>query len=281
LERYAFPVLGKRPVEDIDLPAVESVLAPIWLERTETAKRLRGRIESVLSWAIASGKREGPNPARWRGNLDAVLAKPSKVSKVQHHRALPWKEIGRFMADLRQRQGMAARALEFAILTAARSGEVRFAVWSEIDLEARCWTIPAERMKAGREHCVPLSAPALALLAALPRMEGSPYVFAAPRGGALSDMSISAVCRRMEVDAVPHGFRSTFRDWTAESTAYARDVAEMALAHTIPNAVEAAYRRGTLFDKRVRLMRDWAAFCGEISTPAEVRGIQEAKRPNR
>lgn len=275
LETYAFPTLAKMPVADIELSHIEEVLRPIWTTKTETAKRVRGRIESVLSWATVSGHREGDNPARWRGNLDAVLAKPGKVAKVVHHRAIPWEQIGAFMAGLSEREGIAARALEFLILTAARSGEVRLATWEEIDLEGRCWAIPAERMKAGREHRVPLSDTAVALLQALPRMAESPFVFAAPRGGALSDMSISAVCRRMKVEAVPHGFRSTFRDWASEATNYPREVAEMALAHTIPNATEAAYRRGDLFAKRAQMMTAWAKWCSNIQTTAEVAPIRE------
>lgn len=274
LSTYAFPVMGSLPVAEVSLRHVVDALEPIWTTKTETAKRLRGRIESVLAWATVSGHRTGDNPARWRGHLDAVLPAPSKVSRVRHHRALPWTELGPFMAGLRQREGMAARALEFAILTAARSGEVRMATWDEIDLEARCWTVPADRMKAGREHRVPLSGAAVALLEALPRMADSPYVFPAPRGGALSDMSISAVCRRMKVDAVPHGFRSTFRDWCAERTNYPREVAEMALAHRIPDAVEAAYRRGDLYAKRARLMDEWARWCEAPAPAGEVLQIE-------
>lgn len=261
IETYAFPVIGKMSVSDIDLPDILAVLEPIWQEKTETATRLRQRLEYILNWATVSGYREGDNPARWSGHLDAILPKPAKVKKVKHFPALPWKVLPAFMVELRKRQGMAARALEFLILTATRSGEVRLATWDEIDFENRIWTIPANHMKAGKEHRVPLSDDAIALLEALPRFEGSPYVFPAPRGGALSDMSISAVCRRMKIDAVPHGFRSTFRDWCAESTNYPREVAEMALAHSIGNAVEAAYRRGELLEKRRHLMEAWARFC--------------------
>ena len=243
------------------LSHVVKILEPIWNTKTETATRLRGRIESVLDWATVRGFRHGENPARWKGHLDKILPKPSKVTKVEHHVALPVDDIGAFMAELRKREGVAARALEFAILTAARSGEVRGATWSEIDLDSGVWIIPGERMKAGREHRVPLSEGAIKLLQALPRFGHTDLVFVAPRGGMLSDMTMTAVMRRMEVDAVPHGFRSTFRDWAAERTAYPRDVAEMALAHTIGDKVEAAYRRGDLFEKRCRMMADWAAFC--------------------
>nr|WP_235599188.1 site-specific integrase [Brevundimonas naejangsanensis] len=261
LKNYAYPVMGKLDVAAIELPHVMRVLEPIWLKKTETAKRLRGRIEMVLDWAGARGFREGPNPARWRGHLDKLLAKPSKVHKIVHHRALPIDEISAFMIRLRDAEGVGARALEFAILTAARSGEVRGATWKEIDLDARLWTISAERMKAAREHRAPLSEAAVAVLKAMPRGRPDSYVFRAAHGGRLSDMTISAVLRRLDVDAVPHGFRSTFRDWVAERTAYPNEVAEMALAHAVGSKVEAAYRRGDLFEKRLAMMNDWAEFC--------------------
>lgn len=271
LETYAFPVVGSLLARDVELSHVLQILEPIWKTKTETAARLRGRIESVLDWAAARGYREGLNPARWRGNLDKLLPRPAKVAKVQHHPAVPVSEMGAFMARLHQQAGMGARALEFAILTAARSGEVRGATWAEMDLRLGTWTVPSERMKAGREHRVPLSGAALELLKALPRVAGSDLVFPSQRGGGqLSDMTLSAVLRRMEVAAVPHGFRSTFRDWVSERTAYPGDMAEMALAHTISNAVEAAYRRGDMFEKRRRLMSDWAAFCATVETSAEV-----------
>lgn len=265
LDTYARPIIGAMLARDVELPHVLAILQPIWTEKTETASRLRNRIELVLDWATAHGYREGLNPARWRGHLDKLLPKPSKVAKVEHHAALPVGEVGAFMARLRQQEGMGARALEFAILTAARSGEVRGATWSEIDMQAGVWIVPAARMKAGREHRVPLSPAALALLEGLPRMAGSELVFPAPRrGGALSDMTLTAVLRRMQVEAVPHGFRSTFRDWVSERTSYPGDLAEMALAHTIGNAVEAAYRRGDMFEKRRRLMTDWSEFCAIV-----------------
>lgn len=267
LETYAYPKMGSLLVRDIELLHVLSALEPIWSTKTETATRLRGRIELVLDWATARGHREGLNPARWRGHLDKLLAKPSKISRVSHHAALPVDQIGGFVAELRQVSGMGARALEFAILTAARSGEVRGATWSEIDLNTGVWTVPADRMKAGREHRVPLSPAAVSLLGALPRLDGSELVFAAPRGGLLSDMTLTAVLRRMKVAAVPHGFRSTFRDWASERTNYPRDAAEMALAHTIGDKVEAAYRRGDLFEKRRRMMVDWADFCARPAVP--------------
>lgn len=268
LENYAYPVIGSLPVDAIELAHIKRILDPIWTSKTETAKRLRGRVESVLAYATASGYRSGDNPARWRGNLDAVMPKPGKVTKVEHHRALPVDDLPEFMAALRQVSGMGARALEFAILTGTRSGEVRGATWAEVDLDAKTWTIPASRMKAGKEHRVPLSPAAVALLKALPRLHGSEFVFPSTRGRMLSDMTLSAVTRRMGVDAVPHGFRSTFRDWCAEHTNYPREVAEQALAHTINNAVEAAYRRGDLFEKRRRLMNEWTKFCAKPAKKA-------------
>ncbi|MBU2043388.1 MAG: integrase arm-type DNA-binding domain-containing protein [Alphaproteobacteria bacterium] len=261
LERYAHPIIGNLSVSDLDTPHVLKVIDPIWLTRTETASRVRGRIEQILDWAAARNLRQGPNPARWRGHLDKVLPKRSKVARPVHHRALPYTEVPAFMIELKAVEGMGAQALRFAILTAARSGEVRGARWPEIDLGAGTWTVPADRMKAGREHRVALSAAALDLLKTLPRIGGSDLVFPAPRGGVLSDMTLSAVLRRMKVDAVPHGFRSTFRDWVAECTTHGSDVAEMALAHAVGNKVEAAYRRGDLFEKRRRLADDWARFC--------------------
>lgn len=276
LDTYASPKIGNRPVDTITMAHVEDVLRPIWTTKTETAKRVRMRIEAVLGWATASGLRHGDNPARWRHGLDKLLPAPGKVRKVKNYPALAMSDMPRFMEALRKREG-AAKALEFAILTATRSGEVRGARWPEIDLQAKLWTIPAERMKAGREHVVPLSAPAVALLKALPRFTNTDLVFPAMRGRMLSDMTLSKVMKLMhEADqaakgpgfldprqkrqAVPHGFRSTFRDWAAEKTNYPRDVAEMALAHTIGEKVEAAYRRGELLAKRTRMMADWAKF---------------------
>lgn len=272
LETYAGPVMGDLNVAMIELPHVLKVLEPIWKEKTETASRLRGRIESVLAWATVRGYRSGDNPARWKGHLDQLLPKPSKVAKVEHHAALPFAEIGAFMADLRKHAGTSARALEFAILTAARSGEVRGATWAEIDMDAAVWTIPEGRMKAGKEHRIPLSAPAIELLKALPRMVGTDLVFpGAKEGKPLSDMALTAVLRRMKRgDLTAHGFRSTFRDWAGEQTAYPREVIEHALAHQLKDKAEAAYARGTLFDKRRRLMQAWADYCDKIITAGEV-----------
>lgn len=259
--------IGSLSVRDIDVPQVLSVLEPIWQIRTETASRLRGRIESVLDWATARKHREGSNPARWAGHLDQLLPSPKKIQSRSHFAAVGLAEVGSFCEALTKQPGVGARALELTLLTAARSGEVRGAVWSEFDLEAGVWTVPAARMKAGKEHRVPLSALAITLVKAMPKRSDSPYPFAAPRGGMLSDMSLVAVMRRMKVPAVPHGLRSTFRDWAAERTEFPRDVAEMALAHAIPDKVEAAYRRGDLFAKRRQMMDDWAAFVATVDKP--------------
>jgi integrase len=264
LRLHASPMIGALPVSEVALPHVMRVLEPIWRERTETASRLRGRIESILAWATVRGFRSGDNPARWRGHLDHLLPAPSKVATITHHAALSHADLREFVHRLRQQRGAGARALEFLILTAARSGEVRGACWDEIDLAARVWTVPAARMKAGREHRVPLSGAAVELIKQMQPCANTGLVFPAPRGGPLSDMTLSAVMRRMKVNAVPHGFRSTFRDWCAEHTDFPREVAEMALAHAIGDKVEAAYRRGDLFDKRRALMALWAQFCGYV-----------------
>ncbi len=260
LKLYAFQLIGKRDPATLTPSDIEAVLKPIWTKKQETASRLRGRIERVLDWCKTHGYRDGENPARWRGNLDHLLPKPSKVRKVRHHPALPWRELPDFMQRLAMVEGMGARALEMVILTAARSGEVRGATWDEIDLDEAVWTIPAERMKGGRTHRIPLLDEAFQLLRSLPRLDGSPFVFFAARGGKLSDMTLSAVCRRMEVDAVPHGFRSSFRDWAAEATGYPREVSEAALAHVNADKVEAAYLRTDLFERRRELMAEWARY---------------------
>jgi integrase len=239
---------------------VIAVVEPIWGTKTETATRVRSRIELVLDFAGARGLREGPNPARWRGNLDAALPKASKVASVRHHAAVAVGEVGVFVRRLQKQEGVGARALEFAILTAARSGEVRGATWSEVDLGAAVWTVPATRMKSGREHRVPLSRQALKMLRSMPGDRAPDVLLFPSLNGPLSDMSLTAVLRRMKVEATAHGFRSTFRDWVAEHTDYPREVAEMALAHAVGDKVEAAYRRGDLFEKRISLMSDWATF---------------------
>lgn len=265
LQTYVYPVFGDKHVADVTKLDVLDAVKPIWLDKHETATRVRNRIELIVSYAMQAGYRpEGPNPAVLKGNLDALLPKKQGLGDVEHHAALGIDDMHGFVQRLRQVQGMGARALEFAILTAARSGEVRGATWSEIDLEAAVWTIPKTRMKAGRDHRVPLSAEAVALLQALPRFEGVELVFVGMKNKPLSDMTLTAALRRMKVGATAHGFRSTFRDWTAERTATPREVAEMALAHAIGDKTEEAYRRGDLFEKRRVLMQQWARF---IDTP--------------
>jgi integrase len=261
LATYADPVIGKMLVRDVQQAHILKILEPIWTTKTETASRLRGRIENVLDYASARGYRQGDNPARWRGHLDKILATPSKVAKVEHHTALDYGHICAFMVELRRQFSMGARALEFAIITAARSGEVRGANWAEIDLDRAVWTIPEQRMKAGREHRIPLSDPALCMLRAMPRIKDCELVFPNTKGTALSDMTLTAVLRRMGCPVTAHGFRSTFRDWAGETTAYPREVIEHALAHQLKDKAAAAYARGTLFDKRRSLMADWAQFC--------------------
>lgn len=270
LERYAFPTLGALDVADVGLTHVLGALQPIWSTKTETATRVRQRIEAVLIWATVSGYRHGENPARWRGNLDALLPKPRKLKPVRHHPALPWPDISAFMHRLRASAGLAARALEFVILTAARSGEVRGARWEEIDLDARLWTVPAERIKAARAHQVPLSRDAVALLHALPVLADVPYVFPSTRGRPLSDMALLAVCRRLAVNAVPHGFRSTFKDFARNRTRFQDEVSELALAHVNSNATRAAYARDELLPQRRQLMDAWAEFCACDETTGKV-----------
>lgn len=278
LEAYAYPVMGDLLVRDVAKEHVLAALRPIWAEKTETATRLRGRIELVLSYAMQAGYRpEGLNPARWRGGLDKLLPAPSKVAKVMNHAALPVGAVGAFMQQLRAAEGLGARALEFAILTAARSGEVRGATWAEVDLQAGVWIVPAYRMKAGKEHRVPLSSAAVTLLESLPTMAGTDLVFQAARGGQLSDMTLTAVLRRMKVPATAHGFRSTFRDWAAERTNYPSEVAEMALAHAIDSKVEAAYRRGDMLEKRRAMMADWASFLAKPEVPAKVVRLKHSR----
>ena len=275
LTTYAFPIIGKVPVVEISRDQVLQILKPIWTTKTETATRVRSRIELVLDYAKARGWRTGENPAVWRGNLKSVLATPSKIKNVRHHPALPRDKMSEFMTELREREGVAARALEFAILCAARSGEVRGAVWREIDLDAKTWTIPAKRMKAKKKHTVPLGTDVIALLKKLPRIQGSELVFPGVRDKQpMSDMSLAEVIRRMNEgedgpgwvddageEIVPHGFRSTFRDWAAEVTHYPSEMAEKALAHAIANATEAAYRWEDMLEKRRQMMQDWAAWC--------------------
>ena len=275
LSSYASPVFGSLPVQTVDLTLVMKALEPIWKGKPETASRLRGRIEAVLDWATVRGYRKGENPARWRGHLDKLLPARAKIQKVVHHPALPYSEIADFMVSLRNQEGIAARALEFLILTAARTGEIIGAGWDEVDLDERVWVIPEARMKAGREHRVPLSGPALAIVKQMNEIRESDFVFpGGKKGMALSNMAMLAVLKRMgRDDLTAHGFRSTFRDWAAERTTFPREVVEMALAHTIENKVEAAYRRGDLFQKRRQLMEAWARFCSTPRQQAEVVSI--------
>jgi integrase len=271
---YASPVIGALPVSKIDTAHVLRILTPIWLEKTETATRLRGRIEKILDWAKAQGYRSGDNPAQWRGHLDAgLLPAPSKVADAGHHAALPWSEIGAFMVTLRAMQGAGARAMEIIILTATRTSEVLNAKWSEIDLDGKLWTIPKERMKSFKEHRVPLSDAVIAVMTKLKaEATGSEFVFAGRKAGStLSNMVCLATLKRMgRADITTHGFRSTFRDWASETTVYPRDVCEMALAHSIEDKSEAAYRRGDLLEKRRALMSDWAVHCGTVLVSADV-----------
>ena len=274
---YVAPHIGETKVHELTVVDIRQVLDPIWTSKTETASRIRGRLEEVLEWAKVSGHRDGENPARWQGNLKEMLAAPSKIKKEQHHPALTLPDAPKWFERLRMMSGTGSRALEFLTLTAARSGEVRGAVWSEFDLDHAIWIVPAERMKARRDHRIPLTARAINIIKSQPRMFGSEYVFTAPRGGMLSDMTLSATMRRMHegqfkidkkgfVDrvsgrpAVPHGLRSTFRDWTAERTSYPRDMAEMAIAHFVGTDVERAYRRGDMLEKRREMMLAWDNF---------------------
>ncbi len=275
LETLAFPVIGDLAVSAVNQEHVLKILEPIWLEKNETASRLRGRIESVLDWARVKGFRTGDNPARWKGHLDQLLPRPSKVQEKRHYPALPYAQAPEFMRALREQGGVAAVALRFQILNANRSGEVLGARWQELDLDAGQWTIPASRMKAKSQHVIPLSEAALAILKAL--TPTSEFVFPNAKGGKLSDTAMVMLVRRMHAHdvaagrpgfldpkrgelIVPHGFRSTFKDWAAEATTFPNEVTEMALAHTVGSAVEAAYRRGNLLEKRRELMTAWADY---------------------
>jgi integrase len=267
LIKYTYPILGSLPVAAIDTPLVLRVLKPIWDAKRETASRLRGRIENVLGWATVHHYRSGDNPARWNGLLEHALP---AVVKGDHHAALPYTQVASFMQALRKDTGIVARALEFITLTAVRLGEATGATWDEIDLEAKTWTIPASRMKADQEHRVPLSDAAISVLKTVREIRQSDYVFAGfkpgrPIGG---DALRELIKKLAGADVTVHGLRSTFRDWAAEQTNVQREVAEVALAHAIPDAVEAAYRRGDLFDKRRKLMGAWAAYCAKVETDA-------------
>jgi integrase len=264
LETYAYPMLGSLSVQAIDTGLVLKVLEQIWTDKPETASRLRGRIEAILDWATAREYRTGDNPARWRGHLDKTLPARSKVRAIKHHAALPYAELPDFMIAQRGQASIAARALEFTILTAARTGETIGATADEFNLSEKVWTIPAERMKARQQHRVPLSDRALAIVREMlaVREEGQQFLFPGRKAAKpLSNMAMTAVLRRMKRgNLTVHGFRSTFRDWAAERTSYPRDVVEMALAHAIADKTEAAYRRGDLFEKRRRLMAEWAKY---------------------
>tara|TARA_R110000824_G_scaffold399764_1_gene605681 strand:+ start:600 stop:1967 length:1368 start_codon:yes stop_codon:yes gene_type:complete len=295
LKRYAFVHFGDVPVRDIELPHVLKALEPIWETKTETATRVRQRVEATLAWATVRGYRQGDNPARWKGNLDAVLAKPSKLGKgKKHFPALPWQRVSEFMKDLRTREGMGAKALEFAILTAARSGEIRFANWKEIDFSAKVWTIPANRMKGKKPHRVPLSPTAIFLLESLPRMENQALIFPGVRGGVMSDRSILSTVGRMNATknkngdghyidptdgrpVVPHGFRSSFKDWARNSSSFPDEVSELALAHVNSDATRAAYARDELLPQRTELMLTWADFCAGSTVASAV----ETQNPER
>jgi integrase len=279
LETYASPVIGKLSVAAVDTGLVMRVLEPIWTTKTETATRLRGRIESVLDWATVRGYRYGENPARWKGHLASLLAVPGKIAKVEHHAALPYSEIGDFIGELRKQEGNASLALEYCILTATRTSETLDATWGEIDFLTNTWTIPGDRMKAKREHRVPLADRAIQILQEMQTRQLGDYIFPGQRERRpLSNMSMLMALRRMgRVDLTTHGFRSTFRDWAAETTGHPPEVVEMALAHAVGNKVEAAYRRGDLFEKRVRLMLDWAKQCTPIAHDNNLQ-IQQAER---
>jgi integrase len=264
LRTFAFPVIGNLSVADIDTPLVLRVLEPIWNKTPETASRLRGRIENVLAWATVRGYRKGDNPARWEAHLDQALPRRSGVAVVNHHAALDYRALPTFVQQLRQREGVAASALAFLILTAARTGEVLGAKWSEIDFNEKTWTVPGERMKAGKTHKVPLSDAAITLLQNLPRDATATdgYLFIGARAGApLSHMATTRLMRRLKQDAVVHGFRSTFSTWAGEQTNFPQEVREACLAHAVASKVEAAYRRGSFFNKRRQLMEVWSRYC--------------------
>ncbi len=279
LEKYVYPFFGDLAVQDVDVGLVVKALRPIALEKPETARRVRGRIEAVLDWAAAHEYREGANPARWKGHLDHLLP-AMKSADVNHMAALPYDQINEFLQALKKQQGVATLGLQFLILTAARTNEVIGAKWSEISLEDKIWTIPAKRMKAGKTHVVPLSDAALAILREIKELEQSDFVFPGGRPKSpLSNMAFLAVLKRMKrQDITVHGFRSTFKDWAAETTAYPNEVSEMALAHSIGSKVESAYRRGNLFEKRQHLMRDWAKFCIEPQSGASSKKIIPIRR---
>ncbi len=279
LETYVYPSIGNKLVSNIDISDVTAIIEPHWSTKNETINRVRNRIELVLDWATVRKYRTGDNPARWKGNMDMLLAKRSIVAPVIGHRALDAAEIFEFIEKLREIDGTGPRCLEFVILTACRSGEARLATWDEIDFTTKTWNIPGERMKSGRPHRVPLSTPVIKLLNSLPRLEEESLIFPGRIAGKpISDMTMTKVMRDMGVDAVPHGFRATFSSWCASSTAYPSEVREMALAHAIGNDTVAAYQRSDLFDKRRRLMVDWATYCTAKKTAAQVVAIGKGRK---
>jgi len=272
LRDYVYPVIGELPVKAIDTDLVMKCLADIWIAKTETATRVRGRIESILDWASACKYREGENPARWRGHLKNLLAAPSKVAPVIHHPALPYDQIAEFMKSLRAMGGTSSLALEYTILTAARTSEVLEATWDEIDIDKALWIVPAKRMKMGKEHRVHLSKRAIEILRSLQEQRQGRYIFPGQRESKpLSNMALLMTLRRMKrSDLTAHGFRSTFKDWATEISMYQGEVVEMALAHTVGDKVEAAYRRGDLLQKRRQLMEDWSRYCETLPTNGDV-----------
>jgi integrase len=278
LSTYAYPIFGALPVQQVNVGLVLKAVEPIWRTKTETASRLRARIEAILDWARVRGYREGENPARWKGNIESLLPPRSRVRKVKHHPALPYQEVGAFMVELRTQEGTAARALHFAILTAARTGEVIGAVPGEFDRDITIWTIPAGRTKNGREHRVPLSAPASAIVKDQVANSTGAFVFPGLKPSThLTDSAMLMLLDRMGRGGITvHGFRSSFRDWVSDHTAYGSEVAEMALAHTIKSKVESAYRRGDLLEKRRLLMADWANYCSAPFVGGKVLPLRRA-----
>jgi integrase len=276
LKTYAFPIIGRKNVNDISCDDVIAVIKPYWFEKTETMRRVLNRIEIVLNWSKAKGILKGVNPATWKNNISLILPKPSKIKVVKPHKALPFNQIQKFMTDLKAVNSMSARCLEFQILTAARPIEARKAKWSEIDFVKRERRIAGNNMKGGRDHRVPLSNSSIELLSKMPRIEGVDYIFFSGEK-CLSDMALTQLTRRMKVSAVPHGFRSTFTDWCSESTNHSRDARELALAHKIDNRTEEAYRRGDMFEKRLELMKDWDNFINNFKSENVIQ-IQNYKK---
>jgi integrase len=267
LDQHVHPTIGSLPVNAVDTALVMNVLGPLWPKRTETASRIRGRIESILDWAKVSGYRSGENPARWRGHLEHSLPARSRIRRVKHYAALPYAQVGSFVATLRQDKSTASKALQFLILTGGRANEVLRATWDEIDLTTKTWIVPAERMKARKEHRVPLSADAMAIVKEMSRVRQGDYIFPGRKARPMSHMTLRVLAKKTaDLDVTNHGFRSSFRDWAAECTNFPREVAEIALAHQVGDETERAYQRGDLFDKRRKLMDAWAAYCAKRET---------------